>query len=243
MAKTALLIGATGLIGTHLLDTLLDDTRYDKIKLIVRRQLNGSNYHEGLLTEKVEQCIIDFDKIDEYSSLIQGDDVFICVGTTIKKVGGDKDAFRKVDFDVPVNMARIAAQNNVQGCFVISSLGADANSSNFYLKTKGEMEEAVKQYKFSNLCFLRPSLLTGSRNEVRIGESIGKFFMTLFGFFFIGPLKNYKPIPAKVVAIAMLEIANTQPTKTVYESAQLASITFTHIKNVLAQRQNKTAAL
>ncbi|MEO8148039.1 MAG: NAD(P)H-binding protein [Bacteroidia bacterium] len=227
MAKTALVFGSTGLIGSHLLEKLCSDERYDRVKIFVRRKSTDLIFN----IEKVEQCIVDFDRLDEYAKQIIGDDIFICVGTTIKNVKGDKAAFRKVDFDIPVDAARLASQNNVKGFFVISSLGADAGSNNFYLKTKGEMEKAVQQFKFERLSFLRPSILLGNRNEVRVGESIAQFIMKPLAFLFIGPLKQYKPNDSKLVAMAMIEIANTPKPKLIYESSEITTIGNDYSKN------------
>lgn len=218
--KKALIVGSTGLIGIHLLHYLCNDHRYDRISLMLRTKMTLPDF----LHKKVEQHIVDFNNLENYSGLLNSDDIFVCVGTTINKVKGDKAAFRKVDFDIPVNIARLAFQNNVKGFFVISSLGADAASGNFYLKTKGEMEHAVKQYKFERLSFLRPSLLLGPRNEKRPGENIAKLFMKPLSFLFAGPLRKYKPIDADLVAKTMIEIANSQHPKLIYEGIDIFSI-------------------
>lgn len=222
--KTALVFGATGLVGGHVLKYLCNDNRYCTIKVFVRSAAIAGNPAYEFCRKKINEEIIDFNNLSLYSSKITGDDLFCCVGTTIKKAGGSKDEFRKADFDIPVNMARIASQNNVTGFFVISSMGADARSRNFYLRTKGEMEIAVQQHRFSKLSFLRPSIILGARKELRIAESIIKGLTQLFGFAFIGRLRNYKPVHASVIAKAMVAIANLNETKLIYSSADLSAI-------------------
>ena len=223
MKKTALLFGATGLIGSHVLNILVADERYEKIKVFLRRQPEKTPL-QSWSSIKTELHIVDFNTPETFKNTMTGDEIFICIGTTIKTVGGEKAAFRKVDFDIPVNAAKFASHNNVKGCFIISSLGADAGSNNFYLKTKGEMEGAVSQNHFDHLCFLRPSLLKGDRKEKRVGEIIGGFFMTAFSFVFIGGLRRYKAIAAADVAAAMVLLANSSSTKTVYESDKLVDL-------------------
>lgn len=223
MKKTALLFGATGLIGSHVLNILVADDHYERIKVFLRRQPEKTE-SQSWSSSKIEIHIVDFNALENFKSAVAGDDIFICIGTTIKTVGGDKAAFRKVDFDIPVNAAHLAAQNNVKGCFIISSLGADAGSNNFYLKTKGEMESAVKQNSFEHLCFLRPSLLQGDRKETRLGEIVGGFFMNALSFLFVGSLRKYKAIAGADVAAAMVVLANMPITSTVYESDKLVEL-------------------
>ena len=223
MKKTALLFGATGLIGSHVLNILIADDRYERIKIFLRRQPEKTTT-QSWSSPKIELHIVDFNQLETFKKEVTGDDIFICIGTTIKTVGGDKAAFRKVDFDIPVNAAHLASQNKVKGCFIISSLGADAKSNNFYLKTKGEMEDAVKENSFERLCFLRPSLLQGERKETRMGEIIGGFFMNALSFLFVGSLRKYKAIAGADVAAAMVILANSATAKTVYESDKLVEL-------------------
>jgi uncharacterized protein YbjT (DUF2867 family) len=197
--KTALIIGSTGLIGSHLLKLLLDSNDYLKVITFVKRDT-------GIKHQKLTQHIIDFDKPETYKELVFGDDFFCTIGTTIKKAG-NKDAFRKVDFEYPRQFAAFALQNKVKQFLIISSLGADANSGNFYLKTKGEIQDFLKDSNFESISVLQPSLLLGDRKEFRLGEKIGAFFMKLFSFLFIGNLKKYKAIQSEAVAKAMFIIA------------------------------------
>lgn len=223
MKKTALLFGATGLIGSHVLDILVADDRYIKIKVFLRRQPEKTTM-QPWSSPKIVIHIVDFNEPETFKNEVSGDDIFICVGTTIKTVGGDKTAFRKVDFNIPVNAAQLASQNKVKGCYIISSLGAAANSNNFYLKTKGEMEDAVMKNSFEQLCFLRPSLLQGDRKETRVGEIVAGFLMNAFSFLFVGNLRKYKAIAGADVAAAMIVLANSAAVKTVYESDQLVEL-------------------
>jgi uncharacterized protein YbjT (DUF2867 family) len=197
--KTALIIGSTGLIGSHLLELLLESNEYEKVITFVKRD-------SGIQHPKLKQHIIDFDKPETYKELVIGDDFFCTIGTTIKNAGS-QEAFRKVDFEYPKEFATIALQNNVKQFLIISSVGADANSGNFYLKTKGEIQDFLKNCNFESISVLQPSLLLGNRKEFRLGEKIGSFFMKLFSFLFIGSIKKYKPIQAEDVAKAMFSIA------------------------------------
>lgn len=206
MGKTAIVIGASGLIGNNLLQLLLNDPDFFKVKIFVRKALSINN-------EKLEQHIIDFNSIANYKELITGDVLFCCLGTTIK-TAGSKEAFLKVDYTYPEQFAEIAAKNGVEHYLLISSIGADKNSSNFYLKVKGDIEHFLRQQHFKTLTILRPSLLLGDRNEFRLGELFAKFFMNLFPFVFIRKLKPYKPIEASTVAKAMLVLSKQISNKT-----------------------------
>jgi uncharacterized protein YbjT (DUF2867 family) len=197
--KTALVIGSTGLIGSQLLELLLESPAYEKVIVFVKRD-------SGIQHPKLTQHIIAFDKPETYKELVIGDDFFCTIGTTIKNAGS-QGAFRKVDFEYPKVFATIALQNSVKQFFLISSLDALSTSTNFYLKTKGEIEDFLKNCPFESTIVLRPSLLLGKREEFRLGEKIGVFFMKLFSLLFIGTLKKYKAIESKDVAKAMFNIA------------------------------------
>ncbi|SHG10948.1 NAD(P)H-binding [Flavobacterium segetis] len=197
--KTALVIGSTGLIGSHLLNILLESNEYSKVIAFTKRDL-------GIKNSKLVQHIIDFDQPETYSQLIVGDDFFCTIGTTIKKAGSQKE-FRKVDFEYPKQFASFALQNKVTQFLIISSLGANASSSNFYLKTKGEIQEYLKTTDFESVAVLQPSLLLGDRTEFRLAEKVGGFFMKLLSFVFFGNLKKHKPIEGKTVAKALFTIA------------------------------------
>ena len=194
--KTALIVGATGLIGKQLLQLLLDDGYYEKVKAITRKPLEISH-------PKLENLVLDFDKLNEHYSDLKSDDVFCCLGTTIR-IAKTKEAFRKVDFDYPVELGRLAKNHGASQYFLISALGADRNSSIFYNKVKGEAEEAIQQLSFHSLHIFRPSLLLGDRQEQRAGEGAATVFFKLFGFLI--PVK-YKAIDSAKVARAMLHRA------------------------------------
>ena len=197
--KTALIIGSTGLIGAQLLQLLLGSQEYDKVITFVKRDA-------GIKHPKLIQYIIDFDKPETYQDFVKGDDFFCTIGTTIKKAGS-KPAFKKVDFEYPKQFATIALHHKVKQFLIVSSLGADANAANFYLKTKGEIEAFLKQCTFESVTVLQPSLLLGNRTEFRLGEKIGAFFMKMTSFLFVGSLKKYKPIESETVAKALFTIA------------------------------------
>ena len=215
--KTALIIGSTGLIGSQLLELLLESQDYSTVVTFVKRD-------SGIQHPKLKQHIIDFDKPETYKELVIGDDFFCTIGTTIKKAGS-KEAFRKVDFEYPRQFATFALENKVKQFLIISSLGANATSSNFYLKTKGEIEDFLKTCNFESITVLQPSLLLGNRKEFRLGEKAGAFFMKTFSFLFIGKLKKYRPIESKTVAKALLAIAkkNSKGFK-IYESDVIQQI-------------------
>jgi uncharacterized protein YbjT (DUF2867 family) len=215
--KTALIIGSTGLIGSALLNLLLESPNYAKVITFVKRDA-------GVLHPKLTQYIIDFDQPNTYHELVVGDDFFCTIGTTIKKAGSKK-AFRKVDFEYPRQFAAFALQNKVKQFLIISSLGADANSGNFYLKTKGAMEDFLKDCTFESVSVLQPSLLLGNRREFRLGEKVAGFFMKTLSFLLVGNLKKYQPIESETVARALFAIAqkNNKGFK-VYESDVIQSI-------------------
>lgn len=196
----ALIIGSTGLIGNELLNILENDTDFEKIELWLRKPLENKN-------SKINARIIEFNKIAEIEN-IDADVVFCCVGTTINKAK-TKEAFRNVDFDIPVNIALLSEKSKVKKLIIISSLGAKKESKNFYLKTKGEMEFAVSQLNIFSIIFLQPSMLLGNRSEFRLGEIIGKYIMQIFSFLFFGKFRKYKAIHAKTVALAMIKAAKT----------------------------------
>jgi uncharacterized protein YbjT (DUF2867 family) len=215
--KTALIIGSTGLIGSQLLEILLESADYDKVIAFVKRDT-------GKTHAKLTQHIIDFDKPESYQNLVVGDDFFCTIGTTIKNAGS-KEAFRKVDFGYPQQFAAFALKNDVKQFLIISSLGADKAAGNFYLKTKGEIEDYLKQSSFTSVSIVRPSLLLGDRKEFRLGEKIGAFFMKTFSFVFSGGLKKYKPIESETVAKALFRIAQKNKKGfSIYESDEIQQI-------------------
>ncbi|ALI98418.1 oxidoreductase [Rufibacter tibetensis] len=197
--KVALIAGASGLVGGHCLQLLLQSPRYNKVISVGRKKLN-------LEHPKLQQIIVDFDNLEQYHHSLIADDVYCCLGTTIKKAGS-KENFRKVDYTYVVNLAKITSRHFATQFLVVSALGADSHSRIFYNHVKGEMEEAVKKLPFTAVHIFQPSLLLGERQEVRLGERAAATFMKTAGFLFNGPLRKYKGIHAKTVAKAMLEAA------------------------------------
>lgn len=197
--RTAILFGASGLIGRSCLDALLRDDHYSKIFALVRKPL-------PLQHPKLQQQVVDFDQLEYHAQMIKGDDVFCCLGTTIKQAGS-QNAFYKVDFTYIYNLATIAARNNVGQFLVVTSLGASSKSSVFYNRVKGNIEEAVSGLSFRAIHIFRPSLLLGDRTEFRPGEKIAMFLFRLLDFILIGRWKKYRAIRASVVAEAMITMA------------------------------------
>lgn len=194
--KTALIAGATGLIGKQLLQLLLDDQDYEKVKVITRKPLDVQH-------PKLENLVLDFDKLSERYAELKADDIFCCLGTTIR-IAKTKEAFRKVDFEYPTELARLTKNQGATQYLLVSALGADKNSSIFYNQVKGEVEEAISQVAFRSVHIFRPSLLLGERTEHRAGEGAATTFFKVFGF--LVPSK-YKAIDSGKVARAMLAFA------------------------------------
>ncbi|GAB3821730.1 oxidoreductase [Pontibacter rugosus] len=213
--RTALIAGASGLVGGHLLRLLLKSERYSQVTSIGRREL-------PLIHPKLDQQVIDFDHLKNFASELAVDDVFCCLGTTIKQAGS-KDAFYKVDHTYVVQLAEYASKKGVSQFSVISAMSADASSLIFYNKVKGEMEQDVKRYPFNAVHIFRPSLLLGEREEQRNGEEFASKLMKPLSKLMVGPLDKYKPIEAETVANAMLEAAKAErPGVHTYVSNEIA---------------------
>jgi uncharacterized protein YbjT (DUF2867 family) len=211
MPLTAVVLGATGLTGNSLVTLLLHDTRFSKVKVLLRSP--SLKQRPGL-----EPVIVDFDDEESLASALHGDVLFCCIGTTIAKAGS-KENFRKVDFEIPVRCATIAHRQNIQQFLLVSAVGANPASINFYARTKGEAEQAIEKIGFPALHIFRPSILLGLREEFRLGEWIGKFLFLVFYFLLQGRWKKYRPIKAVNVAKAMINAAiNTPSGIHVYES-------------------------
>jgi uncharacterized protein YbjT (DUF2867 family) len=214
--KTALIFGSSGLIGGELLNAVKQNNNYNKIKLFVRSAPNNND-------PKVEIIQTDFNNLEKYKNSMLGDDCFFCIGTT-KKDTPDKNEYRRIEHNIPVDVAKIAKSNSVKVFIYVSSLGANPNSSGSYLKNKGQVEEELNNLKFPKLAVIRPSILLGNRKFFRLGERIGIFIMKALSIFFLGSLKKYKPIEAQNVAKAMVAIAQDHDQKTVFESNELNEI-------------------
>jgi uncharacterized protein YbjT (DUF2867 family) len=195
---TATIIGATGLIGGYLLEELLQDNYYDTVRILIRRPLE-------LTHPKLEKKLVDFSDAESFRLALEGSDVVFCaIGTTQKKVKGDKEAYRKVDYDITVNAAELCKMNGCETFMFVSAVGANSKSNNFYLKLKGEVEDAVKAVGLKSVHIMQPSMLLGDRKEFRLGEKISKSILPAFSFLI--PSK-YKPIHGKEVAKAMVAAA------------------------------------
>jgi uncharacterized protein YbjT (DUF2867 family) len=215
--KTAIVFGSTGLIGGHLVNLLIEDNYYTKVKVFVRSQTSINN-------EKVEVINIDFNNLGNHKTEITGDDCFFCIGTT-KQNSPDKNDYQKVELDIPKEIAQIAKANSVKSFIFISSIYANPNSSGNYVKFKGLVEEELKRLNFSKLGILRPSFLMGKRKENRVGEKIGIFAFSALSPLLFGPFKKMRPISSENVAKAMIKIANSNLEKTVYESNEIVELT------------------
>lgn len=195
MTKKAIIVGASGLIGSKLLDILLAQSDYDEVLSISRKKIKSNN-------TKLHQIIAEFDNVAEYENELKGDVIFCCLGTT-KRNTPDMNDYRKVDHDYPVKLAEIALRNGVSQFHYISAMGARFGSSNFYTKIKGDTEHDLKKVGVDALFIYQPSVLIGHRNKPRILESIAVFVMKIFGPLLVGRLKKYKAIEALDVAKAI----------------------------------------
>ena len=214
--KTALVFGSSGLVGSHLVRLLNKNSIYEKIKLFVRST-------SEIKTSKIEIINTDFNNLSNHKEDINGDDCFFCIGTT-KKNTPDKDEYRRIEYDIPVEIAKIAKSNSINSFFYVSSGFADSKSSSAYLKNKGQVEEELIKLNFSILGIMRPSFLVGNRKEKRPGEEVGIFFFKIFSPLLLGPLKKMRPIQSEKVAKVMIKVANENLEKTIFESNEIVEL-------------------
>lgn len=211
MKLTANVIGATGLVGKQLVQMLLKNEDFDKVRIFVRR-------NTGLKHPKLEQQIVDYGKTEIWEELLAGDVLFSALGTTLKQAGSKEKQY-EIDFTFNLNFAQKAKDNGIENYVLVSSVGANAKSTIFYSRMKGELDEAVLKIGFKNLAILRPSSLTGDRKERRIAEVMSipaATFITRFIF------KKYRPIQDIIVAKAMINAALKPPTgKTIWEADEV----------------------
>ena len=202
--KSALVLGATGLVGRHLLNQLLLSPQYESITCLVRKPLASAGYSDPF--NKLKPVVIDFEQFQDYQGYFSVDHVFCCLGTTIKAAGSRK-AFRRVDFEYVHVAAQLARAQRAKGFVWVSSVGADAKSSNFYLRVKGELENAIMRMpQLEHAAAVRPSLLLGERNDSRFLENLGQNLAPLLSPLMLGPLAKYKPVSAAQVAHQMIQL-------------------------------------
>ena len=214
--KIDLLFVSSGLVGGHLINHLIKDTNYSKIKLFVRSVPEISD-------TKVEVIKTDFSNLQNHKEDIKGDDCFVCIGTT-KKNSPDKDEYKRVELDIPKEIAKIAKSNLVNSFIFVSALYANPKSSGDYVRFKGLVEEELKELNFPKLGIMRPSFLIGNRKEKRASETIGIFVFKLLSPLLLGPLKKMKPIHSETVARAMIDVIQNDIQQTIFESNEISEI-------------------
>jgi len=197
MANKAVIAGASGLVGNELLQILLQQPQYDEVLILVRKELPVQH-------KKLVQLIVDFDHLDHHQQAITGYAIFCCLGSTRSKTP-DLSSYRKIDHDYPVQLANIALKNKVPHFHLVSAIGANSASSNFYTKMKGETEEDVQAVGIRSLHIYQPSLLIGNRKEHRLAERVATGVMKIIDPLLLGGLKKYQSIAAANVAQAMFK--------------------------------------
>ena len=214
--KTALVFGSSGLIGGHLLYQLFKNNNYYKIKIFVRS--------EPLINDpKLEIIRTDFNNLENHKEDIKGNDCFYCIGTT-KQNSPDKNQYRRVELEIPKQIAQIAKSNSVNSFFFVSSGYADPKSSGDYLKFKGLVEQEIKNQNFDKIGIMRPSFLLGNRKEKRIGEKFGIILFKFLTPILVGPLRKMRPIRAEIVAKAMVKLANENINQSIFESNEIVEL-------------------
>ncbi len=203
-ARTALVLGASGLVGRHTLDLLTHDDRWSRVVTLGRRPMATAGPTH-------EDHVVDFDHLADQAELFACDDVVCCLGTTMAQAGSE-EAFRRVDLEIPFEAAQLAHSAGATQMLLVSALGANPASRIFYNRTKGEAERAIEEVGFEAVQILRPSLLTGDRDERRSGERIAELALYLAAPLLIGPLARLKPTPARAVAHALVDLAAARPT-------------------------------
>ena len=214
MSRGALLAGASGLVGGHVLRLLLDDSQYERVTVLGRRDLPVTH-------KKLVQRVVDFDRLAELGDFPRVHAVFCCLGTTIKQAGSEAE-FRKVDYTYVVELARLALRHRASHFLVVTALGADTRSRFFYNRVKGEVDEAVRRLQFDGVHIFHPSLLLGKRTRGRLLERLLSLLSPFVSWVMMGPLARYRPIRAARLARAMVRVAREAPRGVhVYESDQI----------------------
>ena len=211
MAKSAIVLGATGFTGNILLKLLLNDTRYSQVTVFGRNTC-------GIKHPKLKEYIIDVFELEHYASKFHADEVYCCIGTTKAKTS-NKETYVKIDYGIPVAAAKLCRANAIGTFIVISALGANKDSKIFYNRIKGDMEAAVLLEEIPITYILQPSLITGKREEFRLGETfLGLVMSIMKPIFRFGELKKYQPIHPETIAKCMLWLANNK-----YDSRRIKS--------------------
>lgn len=215
---SAVVIGASGLIGSNLLHLLLQSNQIGSVTALVRKPL-------PIKHPKLTCQIVDFNNLNDFKTKLgYAQLLFCCIGTTMKQVNGNKALYRSIDFHIPVTAAQFAKEAGFQHFCLVSSVGADSSSNNFYLQLKGEVEQALMQINLPRLTIMQPSLLLGNRSEKRIGEKFAQLFAPLISLVLWGNWQKYKPIKAEKVAKAMLFAAlNMQEKVAVWQYKQIVA--------------------
>ena len=216
MNKTAIVFGATGLVGNYLVEELIQHMGYSSIKVFTRRKLDYEHI-------KIIEHVVDVEDVGSYSDLLRGDDLYICLGTTMKKAGSIK-RYEELDRDMPIRIASEAMKKGLKRVAVVSALGSNPGSRNYYNRIKGEMEDAIIKLGFDTTIIGRPSLLLGERKEFRLMERIGIVMYRLFSFMLVGRLRYYHAIHGRDVANAMIDLMTWKPEKTIFLSSELQQI-------------------
>ncbi len=214
--KTALLFGSTGLVGGHVLNYLIQNSNYSKIKLFVRSSTEIKDL-------KIEIIKTDFNNLNKHAADIKGDECFFCIGTT-KKKSPNKNEYQKIELDIPKKIAQIAKSNLVKSFFFVSSGYANPKSSSEYLKFKGLVEEEIKNLNFDKIGIMRPSFLLGERQEERVSEKFGIIIFKLLTPILIGPFRKMRPIQSEIVAKVMIKLANENIDRSVLESNEISNL-------------------
>ena len=214
--KTALVFGSSGLVGSHLLNELINNSNYSKIKIFVR-SLSETN------VSKIEIIKTDFNNLDKHVEDIKGDECFFCIGTT-RKNSPNKFEYRKIELDIPKKIAQIAKSNLVKSFFFVSSGYANPKSSGDYLKFKGLVEEEIKNLNFDKIGIMRPSFLLGKRKVERAGEKFGIMIFKLLTPILIGPFRKMRPIESEKIAKAMIKLANENINQSIFESNEIVEL-------------------
>ena len=214
--KTALVFGSSGLVGGHLVNQLILNSNYSKIKIFVRSKIE-------LINPKIEIIYTNFNDLEKHRNDITGEDCFFCIGTT-RKNSPNKNEYERIELNIPIQIAQIAKSNSIKSFFFVSSWYADPKSSGDNLKIKGLVEQEIKNQNFDKIGIMRPSFLLGNRKEKRLGEKFGIILFKLLTPILVGPLRKMRPIRAEIVAKAMVKLANENINQSIFESNEIAEL-------------------